>query len=58
MRDKTDQLIRDYMKKYNNTTFVIPGDEQPKPQVTTQVNQPPSQVIDIVIPYVNNQDTR
>lgn len=58
MRDKTDQLIRDYMKKYNNTTFVIPGDDQPSKPEVNKVNQPPSQIIDIVIPYVNNQDVK
>ena len=55
MRDKTDQMIRDYMKKYNNTTFVIPGDETPSQPKQNVVRT--GQVIDIVVPYVNNQDT-
>ena len=52
MRDNTDQMIRDYMKKYNNTTFVIPGDENGVKQKSITASGP----IDIVIPYVNNQD--
>ena len=28
MRDKTDELIRKYMKEYNNTTFIIPGSKE------------------------------
>ena len=43
MRNKTDDLIRAYMKKYNNTTFVIPGSEQPsqRPSIKKPVSSPP-----------------